>query len=446
MKPAPLTLFWRLVAGMSLVALAAVLTSGVFLYLRFDATNSRFREETLLTFAKGIAREAPVGKGSSAQQRKFVANRLADLHGEFAVVTDSGAVLAASDGIDAPLVPPDEAAKRYFVLPQHDNVAALYGLSLRIPGRSPPTYVQVAFPRGNLVFDSVLEEFIRDIAWIWIPFVLAILVTNVAVAELALRPLRRAVREAEEIGPASISMRLSEGNMPPDVLAIVQAVNRALNRLQAGYLTLERFTADVAHELRTPLAIIKARLSLSDEPVAREFEGDFDSMERLVNQMVDRVRLGGLHFEPEDSVDLCEVARQVCTFLAPVIIEKGRLIEVLTPDQPVRVSGARDYIFRALRNLVENAVEHSPLSATVTVEVREQGEIMVLDRGPGYPSSKLEPAARRDDRIRSGRPDGLGLGLIIVEETMTAHGGSLILENRPKGGAAATMHFPRRAA
>ena len=446
MKRGGLSLFWRLFAGMSLVAVVAVVTSVIFLYFRFEASNNRFRDETLATFANEVARELPNSRDGHSPQLEFVASRLADLHGKYAVVTGSGAIMTASPGIDQPLVPLDKGDTRYFTLPEHDSEPALYGLSLRVPDLSPPTYVQVAFPRGNLVFDGVLEEFLGEVAWIWIPFVLAILATNVAVVKFALQPLRRAAREAEEIGPASISTRLSEGDMPPDVLAIVQAVNRALNRLQAGYLTLERFAADVAHELRTPLAIMKAQLALSEEPVVRDFEHDFERMERLVNQMVDRVRLGGLHFEPDDAVDLCELARQVCTFLAPVIIEKNRLIEVLAPDGPVYVSCARDHVFRALRNLIENAVDHSPLGATVTVEVHGDGQITVLDRGPGYPEARLDPASRKDGHWQSDRPDGLGLGLVIVEETMSAHGGTLILENRTDGGASATMRFPARAA
>lgn len=432
-----LSLFSRLVLSMSLVATAAVFVSFGFLYIRFASANNRFREETLLTFARGMAKDLPLQQGGF----KFVVNRLGELGGQYAVFGASNDLLIASSGVSGPLVPPDDVDQQYFSLPAHNGNRKLYGLSLRLVDKAPARYVQVAFPSSPLVFDSVLEEFVGDIAWIWIPFVVAILLTNIIVAKLALRPLTRAAREAEDIGPASISSRLTEGAMPPDVLAIVKAVNNALGRLQGGYLALERFSGNLAHELRTPMTIIKAQLSAADGPVSRELERDFASMERIVTQLVDRVRLGGLHFESYDQIDLCELTRRVGAFLAPIIIAKGRSIEINSPEQPVWISGANDFIFRALRNLIENAVEHSPLHGTVTITVGEDWSITVTDQGHGFPVSKLDPFARRSQQSVSDRSDGLGLGLSIVDETMAAHGGMLILSNPTDSGAAAKMAF-----
>lgn len=433
------TLFWRLALGMALVATLAFVASSIFLYVRFEAANSRFREDTLLSFARSLGRDLTIGQVTLQKGL----DRLAELHGHFAIVAASGAVLASSSSKDAPLVPIDQADQRYFILPAHGDAPGLFGLSIRVSNLEPPVFVQVAFPRSHLVFDSVLEEFVGDIAWIWIPFVLILLGTNVAIAEFTLRPLSRAAREAEEIGPASINARLSEDDMPPDVLAIVRAVNRALERLQGGYLTLERFAANIAHELRTPMAVIKAELSVSDTALARNLERDFESMERLVNQLIDRARLGGLHFEEGDRVDLCDVANRVGSFLAPIIIAKQRTIEVICPKEHVLVYGSGDFIFRGLRNLVENAVDHSPVETTLSVVVGEDRTITVLDRGPGFPDSKLDAVSRKIDRSNSDRSDGLGLGLSIVDETMAAHGGQLILSNPSTGGACAVMTFPR---
>ncbi|MBZ5759420.1 MULTISPECIES: sensor histidine kinase [Rhizobium] len=433
-----LSLFSRLVLSMSLVATLAVFASIGFLYIRFASANNRFREETLLTFARGMAKELPLQQGGF----KFVVNRLGELHGQYAVLSGANELLSASDGVSGPLVPADDVDQRYFSLPAHDGIPRLFGLSLRLADKGLARYVQVAFPSSHLVFDSVLEEFVGDIAWIWLPFVVAILVTNIVVAKLALRPLTRAAREAEGISPASISVRLTEGDMPPDVLAIVKAVNNALGRLQGGYLALERFSGNIAHELRTPMTIIKAQLSASDGAFSRDLERDFDALERIVTQLVDRVRLGGLHFETDDCVDLCEIVRRVGAFLAPIIIQKGRSIEIITPDHPVLISGANDFIFRALRNLIENAVEHSPVAGTVTITVSNEREISVTDEGTGFPPIKLDPVARRTQQSVSDRSDGLGLGLSIVDETMMAHGGLLILSNPTGGGASARMVFP----
>ena len=139
-------------------------------------------------------------------------------------------------------------AEHYFELPKGNSPEALYGISLRIHGIAQPAYVQVAFPSSDVVFDSVLEEFMQDIAWLWIPFMLLMLATNLLVAHIALRPLSQTVEEAEAIQPGGVSVTLSEKGLPDDVLALVRAVNQALGRLRQGYRAQEEFVGDMAHE------------------------------------------------------------------------------------------------------------------------------------------------------------------------------------------------------
>jgi len=433
------TLFWRLATGMTLVTLLAVLCSSIFLFVRFEGTNESFREDTLLSFANAIGRALEV-RDEAAMDGLLL--RIRNLQGEYSIVAQHGAPLRTSLPQKGELIPPDDTEKRYFVLPVHQGLPRLFGISLRVSSLKSPLFVQIAFPRSSIVFDSVLEEFVRDIAWIWAPFVLLLLITNVVIAKLALQPLSRAAQEAEAIEPASINSRLTESDLPRDVLVLVRSINRALTRLQDGYFILERFSENIAHELRTPIAIMQVRLSVSDATLARELQGDVNSMERLVGQLIDRARVGGLHIEEENIVDLCELATGVCTFLAPIIVAKGRLVEVINPPAPVEVRGVTDFLFRALRNLIENAVDHSPPAATVTVQVREDCSIEVSDQGSGFPKSKLDPALRRLERLTSDRSEGLGLGLSIVDETMAAHGGRLVLRNKPAGGGSALMTFP----
>ncbi|MDE1991573.1 MAG: hypothetical protein KGI75_03685 [Rhizobiaceae bacterium] len=439
MKPRRLTLFGRLVISMSVVAFVAICAGGIFLYLRFQASNAAFREETLSTFARDMQREFLSDPTLSGDRATALKARIKELHGEFAVLTNSGDVVISSDDLTQALVPVAEKKIQYFLLPRHNKIEPFFGISMRLSDANPPQFIQIAFPREHVIFDTVLEEFVNDIAWIWIPFVILLLIVNIVVLKLALRPLGLAAQQAREIGPSSIATRLTEEGMPEDVLAMVKAVNEALDRLQSGFLSLEQFSGHIAHEIRTPLAIIRARLSLSQDSVTREIEEDFNGIERVVSQLIDHVRIGGLHFEKSDRVDLCQLSRQVATFLAPVIIEKGRDIEVECASEVIIVNGAFDFIFRALRNLVENALNHSPASALITISVFRHG-ITVADAGPGYPSWRLEPSGAKP-KLASSRADGLGLGLSIVEETMAAHGGTLRIANLPEGGAAATMLF-----
>ena len=320
----------------------------------------------------------------------------------------------------------------------------LYGISLRVPGISPPAYVQVAFPSGDIVFNSVLYEFLKDIAWLWIPFILLMLATNLVVARIALRPLAQSVEEAKAIQPGGVSVTLSEKGLPDDLLALVRAVNQAIGRLRDGYGAQEEFVGDMAHELRTPLAVMNAQLAAVDAPFARFLERELAAMAHLIEQLLDRARLGRFRIEPGDIVDLREAARETSAFLAPRIVARNRSIEILAGDDPVLVAGGRDDVSRALRNLIENALEHSPENGMISVEVTGAPAIFVRDRGRGFPDGVLDAEYRRRGLVRSDRRDGVGLGLSIVERTMLVHGGELRLSNMEVGGGSAEMRFPAR--
>ena len=435
------TVFWRLVVGLAGVSVLAMAATAAFLYFRFDSLDTRFRDDTLRSFAESLVRDIRSSKEAIPVAIEATAARISEAGGTFAIVSPTQDVIAASNGIASALFPLDQVDQRLFALPRTlRNKRPVYGLSLRVLDQAQPFFVQVAFPSSSVVYDSVLEEFIQDIAWIWFVFLLLILATNLVVARIALKPLGEAVRQVERIGPGSVTLRLAEGKIPEDILVLVRAVNRALDRLQSGFRSLEAFVADVAHELRTPLAVIKAQLAVSQTPLARILEQDFLGMERLVLQLLDRMRLNGIRFEDDDLLDLGEVAREVTSFLAPIAIAKGRSVEVLGGEKPVRIVGAHDYIFRALRNLVENGIDHAPPESTVSVIVDDVPSIAVLDHGPGFSDAMLASQCQPREQFSSGRPGGVGLGLSIVRRTMLAHMGELLIANH-SDGALVTMRF-----
>ncbi|WP_238122501.1 MULTISPECIES: sensor histidine kinase [unclassified Xanthobacter] len=443
MRRAVRGLFGRLMLGMVVVSVLAVCVAALFLYVRFDAINTRFREGTLHSFAMSIAKDVrPDATGTFGPIRTSTVHRIAQEGGHFIVLGASGERIAGSPDMKDALVPVADEAERYFELPQGGSAEALYGLSLQVPGLQPPAYVQVVFPSSDVVFDSVLEEFLQDIAWLWIPFMLIMLGTNLLVARIALRPLAQTAQQAERIQPGGVSVTLSEQGLPDDVLALVRAVNQALGRLREGYRAQEEFVGDMAHELRTPLAVMKAQLAATDAPFARVLERELAGMERLVEQLLDRVRLGRFRIEPGDVVDLAVAAREAAAFLAPQIIARHRLIEVEAGPVPVLVAGGRDDVFRALRNLIDNALEHSPEGGLILVVVTDTPAIRVVDQGPGLPADVLDAEHRRRGLVRSDRREGVGLGLAIVERTMLVHGGELVLSNGERGGGSAEMRFP----
>jgi signal transduction histidine kinase len=447
-KPRKITasLWLRLIVGLVSVSLLAVGAASAALYVRFKAKNTEFREQTLRNQAGLIAdylRKAPHGR---LELPSSITNTFKVNNGRFAVVDAKGGLLAASPGVGAPLSAVNPSEKRdYFVFQPDENDPPYYGLSLRTTFGGAPAWIQVAFHVGNIVYDSVLEEFVQDIAWIWIPFVVILLAVNLLVARIGLEPLRVAAKQATAIGPAAVSMRLSEDGLPRDVYQLVSAVNRGLDRLETAFDAQRRFITDAAHELRTPVAVLKTHLE-----ILSKFEGhaelveEISSLERLVNQLLDMARLEVLQLEAGDVADLNLVATEIASLLAPTAINAGRSIELLAPDQPVRIKGARDYLFMALRNLVENALRYTKEGTTVSIIVTaEPPSIKVVDHGPGVKQDQREAIFRRFWQGGRDRKGGAGLGLDIAARTVVAHGGTIAVDDAPGGGAAFTMTFEK---
>ena len=438
------SLWLRLIVGLVSVSLLAVVVASGALYVRFKAKNTEFREQTLRNQAGLIADYVRKAAKGPLELPSYITEEFKANNGRYAVVARDGTLLAASPGITAPLTAVNFfEGKGSFVLQPDEDQPPYYGLSVRTPYGDEPVWVQVAFHTGNIVYDSVLEEFVQDIAWIWIPFVVVLLAVNLLVARIGLAPLRTAAKQAAAIGPAAVSTRLSEGGLPRDVHALVSAVNRGLDRLETAFDAQRRFIADAAHELRTPVAVLKTHLG-----ILAKFDGhtelveEISSLERLVNQLLDIARLEVLQLESDDVADLTHVATEVASLLGPPAINAHRSIEVLAPAEPVRIRGARDYLFRALRNLVENALRHTMEWTTVSIVVgTNPPSIKVIDHGPGVRQDQRQAIFRRFWQGARDQKGGAGLGLDIAARTVVAHGGIISVDEAPGGGAVFTMEF-----
>ncbi len=443
------SLWIRLIVGLVSVSLLAVAAASGALYYRFKAKNAEFREQTLRNQAALITDYLKTAPQGALELPRDVIDRFKANNGRYVIVDRSGALLAASPRVSEEFTAANPSASReFFVLQPNEEERPYYGLSVRTSFDGRPVWVQVAFHAGEIVFDSVLEEFIQDIAWIWIPFVVILLLVNLLVARIGLRPLRAAASQAAAIGPGLVSMRLTEEGLPRDVHALVSAVNHGLDRLETAFDAQRRFIADAAHELRTPVAVLKAHVAiLSRFEGHAELADEISSLERLVNQLLDVARLDVLQLGADNVADLGSVATEVASHLAPAAIDRGRSIEVVAPDEPVCIRGASDYLFRALRNIVENALRYAPEGTTVSIVVANPPAISVIDRGPGVPPEQRQAIFRRFwQGDRGPNEGGAGLGMDIAARTVIAHGGIMSVEDAPEGGAMFTMHFEALAA
>jgi signal transduction histidine kinase len=281
------------------------------------------------------------------------------------------------------------------------------------------------------------------VGWITIPFLLLLLGIDVWIFRGAMQPIVAASNRAAQIGPANTGLRLPEANLPREVLPLVRAVNRALDRLDAGFRGQREFTADAAHELRTPLAILSMQIdTIDDRELAEVLRKDVDGMTRLVNQLLEFSELETLAVDPRETAELGAIAAEIVAAMAPVALAQSKSIALLGSERAVRVNGEHDALGRALRNLVENALNHTAPGTTVEIAVDPAGVLRVMDHGPGVPAEERERIFRRFWRRDRRRLGHAGLGLAIVARIAEMHGATVAVTDRAGGGAIFSLRFP----
>jgi signal transduction histidine kinase len=292
--------------------------------------------------------------------------------------------------------------------------------------------------------DVLGSEFNEELLPVLLPTLLAALIIGALTLQDGLRPLQQIARAAAGITPAASEKRLPSSDLPRELAALVAAINAALDRLDEGFRAQRDFTADAAHQLRTPLAILTAHLdTLGNRAEAAALRDDVARMSRLVEQLLQVAELEALTLKPEEMTDLSALAVEVAEALAPLAVARGRDIAVLGAEAPVLIHGNHDSLHQALRNLVENALNHTGEGTAVDIAVQARPPTLsVRDRGPGVAvvdRDKLFQRFWRADRS-SGR--GAGLGLAIVQRIAAAHGAEVALDDAPGGGARFTITFP----
>jgi signal transduction histidine kinase len=362
----------------------------------------------------------------------------------YAVVDDRGNALYSSLKDRAPIFPEDPRAAAVEFLETRNGEAAISGASIRSLVGTRTVWIQAAEDLANrdVLIDDIVKDFFKNVGWITLPILLILLVTDIAIFRRALRPLRQASEIAQHIGPARTDVRLPVNEIPSEVRPLVSAVNQALDRLDQGFRIQREFTADAAHELRTPLSILRTRVdTLENQRIADALHQDIEAMSRVVGQLLDIAELDAFTIDPGELADARGVCFEVAEFIAPLALEQGREIALLASNAPVWVKGNAEMMQRAVRNLAENAIKHAPPDTVVEFVVEEDGTVRVRDQGPGIPEEERDLIFRRFWRRDRSQQGGTGLGLSIVQRIVELHGATITVENRYGGGAEFSIHF-----
>jgi signal transduction histidine kinase len=432
---------------------AAAIAVGVLVYQVYDTAGS-LNDRELGLRAEDLAR-ALVADGTG-QPRLDLPAKLAAAYAAapeddlFAIRDTNGRVIAASPdefGERVAKWPPATDEPSYFRLSgagsEDFGSETYYGLSVALQTAAGPMWISVARTEGSdALIRSILREFVVNAIWVSPLLMLATLAIGIFAIRNGLKPVREVSRMAASIGPDATSVRLPEQNLPTEIMPLVASINHALDRLEKGFAVQREFTANAAHELRTPLAIINSALETMDgNSELEKLRTDVARMNRLVEQLLRVARLDSVALE-FGTVDLNKVASLAVAAMAPWAIAQGKAIAFAGTEWPVNVKANAHALEDALRNLIENAVAHAPAGTEVTVTVDRAGRIDVADRGHGVPRKDRENIFKRFWRGAGEKKEGAGLGLAIVSEIMRAHRGSVSVAENPGGGAVFTLSFP----
>jgi signal transduction histidine kinase len=266
----------------------------------------------------------------------------------------------------------------------------------------------------------------------------------------ALRPVERIRERVDSIGAGALDRRVPEPGTPREIDRLARTMNAMLARLQAAAEQQRQFVADASHELRSPLARMRAELEVDEahpssadpHATAESVLAETVGLQRLVEDLLLLARgdAGALRAH-HDVIDLDEVVT------GPVARARssGAAVDA-SAVRPVQVRGDRSQLERAVGNLVDNAVRHADNRVTVAVAERPAGtaELVVSDDGPGVAPADRERVFERFTRLdaaRSSADGGAGLGLAIARDIAERHGGTLILDPSD-GGARFVLTLP----
>ncbi|MGZ5269639.1 MAG: sensor histidine kinase [Ramlibacter sp.] len=297
---------------------------------------------------------------------------------------------------------------------------------------------------------GVARQILLDTLWRQCLLVLVIALVVVAVVQRATRPVRQLSARLQARREGDLTP-IEAPQAPRELQPLVEATNAVMLRLAQLLDNQKRFVRDAAHQLRTPLAVLKTQVQsalrgdVPPQEALAELNATVDRATVLANQMLSLAKVEQLRQQEGVVADLAQVAREVVLELSPLVAERDLDFGIATTPAPVR---AHDWMLRELtRNLLHNAVRHSPVGAPLAVRVVSDGRwcaLTVSDAGPGIdPSLRqrlFQPFAPGDVRA------GSGLGLAICHDIVQALGGTLVLDNREANGSVigldATVRLP----
>ncbi|GAB5448144.1 sensor histidine kinase [Gymnodinialimonas sp.] len=435
----------------AIVALLALVSWGMVTSFAREAAG-RTQDNILAASATSIAETLRSEAGQVRLELPYAAFSMLGAISEdrvFYRVATGAEVLTGYADLEGPEVTPGEV--RFATLDYRDATVRAVSVMRVIlsDGEAVPITVTLAQTRDGV--QGIAAGLSRQAAVLSLGvFLLAVGLSAYAV-RASLRPLNTMAQNVSTRGPSDLRPLRRRG--PPELMPLVRALNRLMERLGASIQRSEDFIAEAAHRVRTPLAIVRTQAEIALRSVEEEAQKQtlrrviraVDDSSRSASQLLDHAMVS---FRADDlareRVDVAALASAVADALRPTAEMKD--IDIAMSLAEVAVEGDAILLQNALRNVLDNAIKYSPAETVVQVDVAQVGGealVSVRDEGAGFgdmSAAHLTERFQRGDKVEG--IVGSGLGLTIAEEALRAHGGRLDLGFAEGGGACVRLILP----
>lgn len=307
--------------------------------------------------------------------------------------------------------------------------------------------LRITFDTSHIA--SRIHRFWLALGGIALTVLAAVAVVGWALARSVTRPIRQLNLAATRFAAGDLNHQPETGAGPPEIRELAELMATMAHRLEELLRSQRAFVADASHQLRTPLTALRLRLDNLQEHLpadqSTELDAAIDETNRLANLVSSLLHLARADERlPHEIADLAQRARERADTWTAVSDSHGVAMAIDVPSAPILVRAAVGAIDQILDNLIDNAINASPVAGTVTVHVSADGSATTLtisDEGPGLPDEHKTMATERFWRGTTSK-DGTGLGLAIVTALVSASGGSVRLDDAPSGaGLRVTVTF-----
>ena len=441
LRPAP-SLVWSITVRLAITLVLAMLLQAGFVAIRDYLNETDFLSTYVKREAQLVARA--VLSPSADLPHQYRGSSAKDY--AFRVVEGDGKPIAAhnAERLEPLAAWTDRPSERYDFwvrkLAGSERMHVAGGLKIRDNDRT--VWVEIATfgdPAGTYL-GNLVRDVLNDVWAPALPLVLlSMLVVSTSVRH-SLRPLVTAASHADEISVLERGERLDVTKLPAEASHFASAINRLLDRVTDLVSAQRLFIARAAHELRTPLSIMMLEIANLKEADSKRFEADIAEMSHIVERLLALSRMQTLSKPALHPIDVSTLTREIIARMIGWASKDGHQLSFVSLFEG-DLLGDETSLREAIRNLLENAVRHTPPGTQVKVEIDAEGAIVVEDSGPGL--GPLSPEVLQQPfRKGSESSSGAGLGLAIVRQAVELHGGKLDIGPSSLGGARFVVRLP----